>query len=76
MSTFTRALWRMSRTALRYQKSINPVQQALGIQGGSRYVGAVRNYAAVFERNKPHVNIGQYPYLASSDIYSIDYGFI
>ena len=59
MSTFTRALWRTSRTTLRYQKSINPVQQALGTQGGSRYVGAVRNYAAVFERNKPHVNIGQ-----------------
>jgi len=65
MSTLTRALWRTSRTALRYQKSINPVQQALGIQGGGRYVGAVRSYAAVFERNKPHVNIGQYPYLAS-----------
>ncbi|OCL06383.1 translation elongation factor Tu [Glonium stellatum] len=58
MSTFTRALWRTSRTALRYQKSANPVQQALGVQGGSRYVGAVRNYAAVFQRNKPHVNIG------------------
>ncbi|OCK81860.1 translation elongation factor Tu [Lepidopterella palustris CBS 459.81] len=58
MSTFTRALWRTSRTALRSQKSVNPVQQALGIQGTSRYVGAVRNYAAVFERTKPHVNIG------------------
>ncbi|KAF2806463.1 translation elongation factor Tu [Mytilinidion resinicola] len=58
MSALTRVFWRTSRTALRFQPSTNPVQQALGAQGGSRYVGAVRNYAAMFERTKPHCNIG------------------
>ncbi|KAF2196265.1 translation elongation factor Tu [Delitschia confertaspora ATCC 74209] len=58
MSTFARAFWRTSRTALNYNTRINPVQQALGIQGTSRYVNSVRNYAAVFKRDKPHVNIG------------------
>ncbi|KAF2189091.1 translation elongation factor Tu [Zopfia rhizophila CBS 207.26] len=58
MSTFTRTFWRTNRNLLRFQKSINPVQQALGIQGGSRYVNSVRNYAAVYKRDKPHVNIG------------------
>lgn len=60
MSAFSRHLWRTSRNALRYQKSSNPVQQALGIQGSSRYVNGVRNYAAAFTRDKPHVNIGMY----------------
>jgi elongation factor Tu len=59
MSAFTRAFWRTSRTALRFQASTNPVQQALSAQGGARYVGAVRNYAAMFERTKPHCNIGK-----------------
>jgi elongation factor Tu len=58
MSTFSRQLWRTSRNALRYTKTVNPVQQALGVQGGSRYVNGVRNYAAAFTRDKPHVNIG------------------
>lgn len=58
MSAFSRALWRTSRHALRNQSTINPLQQALGVQGGSRYVNSVRNYAVAFTRDKPHVNIG------------------
>jgi elongation factor Tu len=60
MSAFSRALWRTSRLALRNQPSVNPLQQALGVQGGSRYVNGVRNYAVAFTRDKPHVNIGMY----------------
>ena len=58
MSAFSRALWRNTRGALRYNKAINPVQQALGVQGSSRYALGVWNYAAAFTRDKPHVNIG------------------
>ncbi|KAH7138889.1 elongation factor Tu GTP binding domain-containing protein [Dendryphion nanum] len=58
MSAFSRALWRTSRSTIRYNKSTNPMQQALGIQGSSRYALGVRNYAAAFTRDKPHVNIG------------------
>ena len=58
MSTVTQSFLRSSRALSRAQKGLNPVQNALGLQGGARYVGAVRHYAAVFERNKPHVNIG------------------
>ncbi|KAF2873487.1 elongation factor Tu GTP binding domain-containing protein [Massariosphaeria phaeospora] len=58
MSVFSRALWRTSRHALRNNSSLNPVQQALGVQGASRYVNGVRNYAVAFTRDKPHVNIG------------------
>jgi hypothetical protein len=43
--------------AARYQRGVNPVQNALGMQGTSRYMNGVRNYAA-FTRDKPHVNIG------------------
>lgn len=57
MSTLSRQLWRTSRSALRYNKSVNPVQQALGVQGASRYVNSVKTYAT-FTRDKPHVNIG------------------
>ena len=59
MSTFSRQLWRTSRTALRNNKYNNPVQQALGAQGSSKYVNGVRGYAAAFTRDKPHVNIGK-----------------
>lgn len=58
MSTFSRAFVRVGRDALRQRSS--PVQQALGIQGSIRYVQACRTYATVFERSKPHVNIGAY----------------
>ncbi|KAF2734472.1 translation elongation factor Tu [Polyplosphaeria fusca] len=58
MSAFSRSLWQTSRNALRYNKAVSPVQQVLGVQGSSRYVNSVRNYAAVFQRDKPHVNIG------------------
>ncbi|KAF2439193.1 translation elongation factor Tu [Karstenula rhodostoma CBS 690.94] len=51
MSSFSRAFMRTSRCALRYQRGVNPVQQAWS---GSQ----VRNYAAAFSRDKPHVNIG------------------
>ncbi|KAI9667426.1 MAG: translation elongation factor Tu [Bathelium mastoideum] len=58
MSPVAQSFVRSSRALLRSQKSLNPVQNALGARGGARYVGAVRHYAQVFERNKPHVNIG------------------
>ncbi|KAF2646355.1 translation elongation factor Tu [Massarina eburnea CBS 473.64] len=52
MSSFSRVLLRTSRNALRYQRGVNPVQQVWS-RGGS-----IRNYADVFERSKPHVNVG------------------
>ncbi|KAJ4290426.1 translation elongation factor Tu [Kalmusia sp. IMI 367209] len=51
MSSFSRAFLRTSRCALKYQRGVNPVQQAWS---GNQ----VRNYAAAFTRDKPHVNIG------------------
>jgi hypothetical protein len=45
--------------AARYQRGVNPVQNALGMQGTSRYMNGIRNYAA-FTRDKPHVNIGEH----------------
>ena len=53
MSSFSRVFMR----AARYQRGVNPVQNALGLQGTSRYMNGVRNYAA-FTRDKPHVNVG------------------
>ena len=58
MSTVAQSFLRSSRALLRTQKGVNPAQGAFGVQGGARYVGAVRHYAQVFERTKPHVNIG------------------
>jgi hypothetical protein len=55
MSSFSKVFMR----AARYQRGVNPVQNALGMQGTSRYMNGVRNYAA-FTRDKPHVNIGRY----------------
>ncbi|CAI6341304.1 unnamed protein product [Periconia digitata] len=52
MSTFSRAFLRTSRAAFRYQRGVNPVQQAWA-QNGS-----LRSYATAFSRDKPHVNIG------------------
>lgn len=57
MSSFSRVFLRTSRSALQYQRSVNPVQNALGAQGTGRWMNGVRNYAA-FTRDKPHVNIG------------------
>lgn len=51
MSAFSRAFLRTSRCALKYQRGVNPVQQAWGVNG-------LRNYASAFARDKPHVNIG------------------
>ncbi|KAF1933340.1 elongation factor Tu [Didymella exigua CBS 183.55] len=57
MSSFSRVLQRTARSALQYNRSANPVQNALGAQGTGRFMNGVRNYAA-FARDKPHVNIG------------------
>lgn len=57
MSSFSRTFMRTSRCALRYQRGVNPVQQAWS---GNQ----VRNYANAFTRDKPHVNIGM-PFLRS-----------
>lgn len=59
MSAFTRTFWRSGRVLLRSQNAVNPVQRAWGVDGSQKYVGAVRNYAAAFKREKPHVNIGK-----------------
>lgn len=59
MSGFSRVFQRTARSAFQYQRGLNPVQNALGMQGTSRYMNGVRNYAA-FTRDKPHVNIGMF----------------
>ncbi|KAL9113326.1 MAG: hypothetical protein Q9187_007637 [Circinaria calcarea] len=56
MSTLTRSLTpllRTSRLAIRQQRGVNPIQQVFG-----RDRNGARGLATVFERNKPHVNIG------------------
>lgn len=58
MSAFSRAFLRSSRAALRQRSGANPLTQTLGLNGSQQYMGHVRNYAAAFERTKPHVNIG------------------
>lgn len=58
MSTFTRSvapLLRTGRLAIRHRSSVNPVTQVFG-----RDVNGVRAFAQVFERTKPHVNIGMH----------------
>ncbi|KAJ4372546.1 translation elongation factor Tu [Didymella sp. IMI 355093] len=57
MSSFSRVFQRTARSAFQYNRSVNPVQNALGAQGTGRFMNGVRNYAA-FARDKPHVNIG------------------
>lgn len=58
MATFTRSiapLLRTGRLAIRQRPSVNPVTQVF-----DRDVNGVRGFAQVFERTKPHVNIGMY----------------
>lgn len=47
-------LLRTGRLAVRQQRGVNPVQQVFG-----RNANGVRGLATVFERSKPHVNIGR-----------------
>ena len=54
--SFARTFLRTSR-ALRTPTS-NPIQCALSSRGSQQLVNTARCYATVFERNKPHVNIG------------------
>ena len=56
MSTFSRSMipfLRISRHALSHQRGINPIQQVFAHDRNG-----IRGLATVFERNKPHVNIG------------------
>lgn len=46
-------LIRIGRLAVRQQKNVNPLQQVFG-----KDVNGARGLATVFERSKPHVNIG------------------
>ena len=46
---------RTARAAIKQGNSVSPLAQALQRRNG---VDAMRAYAAVFERTKPHVNIG------------------
>ncbi|KAK3703909.1 translation elongation factor Tu [Vermiconidia calcicola] len=54
--SFARTLFQTSR-ALRTQSS-SPIQAALSNKGTAQFVKSARCYATIFERNKPHVNIG------------------
>ncbi|KAI9816791.1 MAG: translation elongation factor Tu [Pycnora praestabilis] len=62
MATFARSVrpfLRGGHVALRRQNSANPLQSfLLEGQTGDHFVGRCRGLATVFERNKPHVNIG------------------
>lgn len=63
MLSFTRSLaplLRTSRLALRRQKGVNPLQQVF-----CRDSYGVRGMATVFERTKPHVNIGTQSFSAT-----------
>ncbi len=56
MSAFSKSfapLLRTGRLAVRHRYGFNPVQQVFG-----RGLIEVRGLATVFERTKPHVNIG------------------
>lgn len=64
MLIFTRSLaplLRTSRLAVRRQKGVNPVQQVF-----CRDSYGVRGLATVFERTKPHVNIGMQRLIAGA----------
>lgn len=66
MVVITRSLapiLRTSRLALRQQRGVNPVQQVFG-----RDANGVRGLATVFERSKPHVNIGRALVLWPTDV--------
>jgi len=51
---------RTARSALHQGNTVNPVHHALRRQNAVAFVNATRSYAAVYERTKPHVNIGMY----------------
>ena len=56
MVNFSRSLLpilRTSRLSIRRQNGVNPTQQVLG-----KNTNGLRGLATVFERSKPHVNIG------------------
>lgn len=57
MASFARLALSTGRVAFR--PATNPVQCALGGKGSSQFLTASRSYATAFERNKPHVNIGE-----------------
>ena len=69
MTTFARSitpLLRTSRLAIRQQRDVNPLHQVFG-----RDRTGLRGLATVFERNKPHVNIGMLTQNVSpNEIYS------
>jgi hypothetical protein len=49
---------RTARSALQQGNSVSPLRHALRRQSGASFLNAARTYATVFERTKPHVNIG------------------
>jgi hypothetical protein len=58
MSAFAQAFFRTTKASFSRRTCINPIQYALGPKGTAQYVASCRSYATVFERSKPHVNIG------------------
>ncbi|KAK0823174.1 translation elongation factor Tu [Friedmanniomyces endolithicus] len=55
--SFARTFLHTSR-ALCARSGANPLQQALRGQAQAQFYNAARGYATIFERTKPHVNIG------------------
>lgn len=60
MSTAFRSIAPFLRTARHGLKNgnVNPLQAALKKQNATGILNSYRTYAAVYERTKPHVNIG------------------
>lgn len=60
MSSALRSVAPFLRTARHGLRSgrANPLQSALKPQGAAGMINIYRSYATVFERTKPHVNIG------------------
>lgn len=61
MSAFVRSatpFLRTARSVLAVSRSTNSLQAALQRQNGAQVHNAYRTYATVFQRTKPHVNIG------------------
>ncbi|KAI9683938.1 MAG: translation elongation factor Tu [Trizodia sp. TS-e1964] len=62
---------RFGRGCLRNQRDASPLKLVLSqSQRGPQFIAASRGLATAFERNKPHVNVGE---LLSTPLYSFDW---
>ncbi len=62
-------LLRTTRITVRQQKGVNPIQQVFG-----RDANGTRGLATVFERSKPHVNIGMEYEISNDYLTTADLG--